>query len=197
MLNKKINTWARWIHIYLSMFSFTALLFFAFTGITMNHPSWTDNQQQVEMVEGKVNTTWVVGSDTSSVEKSQIVEYLRDLYKIRARLTEFRVEENECTLSFNGPGYTAYGFINRSTGSYELIVTKAGFIALLNDLHRGSDTGETWAAVIDISAIFLIVISVTGFIMIFFMTKRKTKYLWVLVIGAITFALLCYHHIIH
>ncbi len=191
MLNKKINTWARWIHIYLSMFSFSALLLFSITGITMNHPLWIADKQKVVMFEGELDTAWVVGSDTSSIEKSQIVEYLRDLYKIRARLTEFRVEENECSLSFNGPGYTAYGSINRSSGSYELMVTKAGFIAVLNDLHRGSDTGEKWSAVIDISAIFLIVISVTGFIMIFFMTKRKTKYLWVAVTGAITFTLLC------
>src|SRR5689334_23093059 len=30
----------RWTHIYLSMFSMAALLFFSATGITLNHPSW-------------------------------------------------------------------------------------------------------------------------------------------------------------
>ena len=32
--------WVRWLHIYLSLFSFAALLFFAVTGLTLNHPTW-------------------------------------------------------------------------------------------------------------------------------------------------------------
>ena len=30
----------RWLHIYLSMFGLAALLFFAVTGVTLNHPDW-------------------------------------------------------------------------------------------------------------------------------------------------------------
>lgn len=190
MAKKDFNTWSRWIHIYLSMFSFTALLFFAVTGITLNHPSWIDGQQQTEMIKGEINPDWVAGKDTLSVSKLQIVEYFRDIQKIRGRLTDFRIDDYECSLSFNGPGYTANVFVERSTGSYELTISTAGYIAVLNDIHKGSDTGTGWAKVIDITAILMVIISLTGFIMIFFITKRRSKGLWVAIIGAVTFILL-------
>jgi hypothetical protein len=33
---------ARWLHIYLSMISFVIILFFAVTGLTLNHADWLD-----------------------------------------------------------------------------------------------------------------------------------------------------------
>src|SRR5262245_16849570 len=30
----------RWLHIYVSLLGFTALIFFAVTGVTLNHPTW-------------------------------------------------------------------------------------------------------------------------------------------------------------
>jgi hypothetical protein len=191
MEKKSFCGWTRWVHLYLSMFSFAALLFFAFTGITLNHPSWTENRQKVETMRGIVDPAWVAGTDTASVEKSRIVEYVRDQHKVRGHLTEFRISESECSVAFDGPGYTAYGMIDRSTGTYELVATSSGFIAAMNDLHKGSYTGIKWNVIIDITAAILIVISLTGFIMIFFMTKKRTLGLWVAGLGAVTFILLC------
>lgn len=191
MEKKSFCAWTRWIHLYLSMFSFAALFFFAFTGITLNHPTWTENRQKVEMLKGTVDPAWVAGTDTASVEKSLIVEYVRDQHRLRGNLSEFRISESECTLAFDGPGFTAYGMIDRSTGSYELVSTSAGIIAAMNDLHKGSYTGKKWNAIIDITAAILIIISLTGFIMIFYMTKKRSKGLWVAIIGAVTFIFLC------
>ena len=36
---------ARWLHIYGSMASFAVVLFFAVTGLTLNHQDWFANQQ--------------------------------------------------------------------------------------------------------------------------------------------------------
>ena len=30
----------RWLHIYISMLCFATMMFFAFTGLTLNHPTW-------------------------------------------------------------------------------------------------------------------------------------------------------------
>lgn len=191
MEKKSFCAWTRWVHLYLSMFSFAALFFFAFTGITLNHPSWTENRQKVQMLKGTIDPAWVAGTDTASVEKYRIVEYVRNQHKVRGNLTEFRIAESECSLAFDGPGFTAYGMIDRSTGSYELVTTSAGIVAAMNDLHKGSYTGNKWNATIDITAAIMIVISLTGFIMIFFMTKKRSKGLWVAVLGAVTFLMLC------
>ncbi len=190
MDKKKINSWARWLHAYLSMFSFAALLFFAVTGIAMNHPSWTDGKQKNEAIKGSIDTLWLAGNDTTVADKPGIIDYFRDSHGIRARLTEFRTSDRDCSLAFSGPGYTAYAIIDRSNGSYELMVTKAGFIAAMNDLHKGSEAGKKWSVIIDIIALIMIIISLTGFIMVFFITKKRLKYILISVLGAVTFILL-------
>ncbi len=191
MVKKSFGGWTRWVHLYLSMFSFAALFFFALTGITLNHPSWTENRQKVETMKGNVDPAWVAGTDTASVKKSLIVEYVRDKHKVRGNLTEFRISEAECSVAFDGPGFTAYGMIDRSDGSYELVATSAGIIAAMNDLHKGSYTGSGWNAIIDVTAIILVIVSFTGFIMIFFMVRKRSRGLLVAGIGAVTFVLLC------
>lgn len=185
MVRKNLSSWTRWVHIYLSMFSFAILLFFAVTGITLNHPEWTEGKQQFERFSGEVKPSWVALNDSIPVARQEIVQELRNKYNIKARLTDFRIEEYEISVSFNGPGFVADAFINRSTGSYEMTVTSAGYLAVMNDIHKGRDTGNAWAVIIDISAILMIVVSLTGFLMIFFLKKRKVNGLWIAVIGGI------------
>jgi len=190
MDRKSINHWTRWLHLYLSMFSFTALLFFSVTGFTLNHPSLTDGEQNSEKLKGYIDPEWISGTDTLSVKKNQIVKYFRDNHRIRAGLTEFSISDTECYLSFNGPGYNAYSVIDRSNGSYDLMISKAGLIAKLNDLHKGRVSGLKWRAVIDVTAAVMTVVSLTGFIMIFFITKRRPKGLLIAILGTVTFVLL-------
>lgn len=187
MIKRDTGYWSRWLHIYLSMFSFAALLFFAVTGITLNHPEWFNGLHEVKMLDGSLHKEWVSGHDTGSVRKNEIIEYLRNKYNIRARLADFRIDEYECSVSFNGPGFSADGFIDRSDGSYDLTITEAGVVGVLNDLHKGRDSGRLWALVIDISAVLMVLVSLTGFIMIFFIIKRRIKGLWLAVVGAVVF----------
>ena len=191
MASKNFNSLIRWVHIYLSMFGFAALFFFAVTGITLNHPGWMEGNQKAERMTGTIDPAWADKGEITAEARDLIVEQIRNTHNIRARLTDFRIDDFECSVSFSGPGYNADAFIERSTGQYDLTVTSAGFIAVLNDLHKGSDTGTRWATVIDISAIIMIFVSVTGFVMIFCLSKRKLPGLIVAAIGALTFIVLC------
>jgi len=190
MTNLKRNaaTWIRWLHICLSMFSFAALLFFAATGITLNHTEWTVEQQVTEQPSGMVDIAWV-HTDSSQVNKLEVVEYLRANHRITAKLSEFRSDGTECSVSFAGPGYSADGFIDRATGQYDLTITSSGLIATMNDLHKGRDTGTGWAWLIDLSAGLMILVSLTGFMMIFFLKKKRSSGLLISVIGAIVIVL--------
>jgi hypothetical protein len=172
------------------MFSFAALLFFAVTGLTLNHPTWTEGQHKVERVRGEVDPLWVKVNDPESVSRLEIVEYLRNTHKIKARLGEFRTDDIECSVSFVGPGYSADAFIDRSSGSYELTIASAGFVGVLNDIHKGRDTGPAWAMVIDISAIIMVAVSLTGFLMIFFISRKKANGLLIASLGAVLFIVL-------
>jgi hypothetical protein len=185
---RRLAPLSRWLHIYLSMFSFAVLLFFAVTGLTLNHQEWFNGQQRTEQFKGNLDPKWMKTANADGVAKLEMVERLRRVHHITSALSDFRVEDSQCEISFKGPGYSADAFIDRATGSYELTENRMGVFALLNDLHKGRDTGRPWAAVIDISAILMTLVSLTGLMLIFFLFKRRSSGLLVLGAGA----LLCY-----
>ncbi len=176
---------SRWLHIYLSMLSFAIVFFFAVTGLTLNHTDWFANQQRTSQQKGKVEEKWVKTESDDKVAKLEIVEQLRRSYNIKAALTEFRIDEAQCSVSFKGPGYSTDVFINRENGEFELTENRMGFVAIINDLHKGRDSGRIWSWLIDASAIFMTLVSITGMALIFFLKRRRISGLIVTVIGAV------------
>jgi hypothetical protein len=87
-------------------------------------------------------------------------------------------------VSFKGPGYAADAAIDRQNGTYEMTETRMGFWAVLNDLHKGRDSGGVWAAIIDISAVLMTLVSISGFALIFFLLKRRRSGLLAFAVGA-------------
>ena len=106
---------SRWLHIYLSMVSFAIVFFFAVTGLTLNHTEWFAEQQTIAQHPGKVEEKWVKTATDDTVAKLEIVEALRRSHNIKTALSDFRIDESQCTVSFKGPGYSADAFINRDT----------------------------------------------------------------------------------
>ncbi|MBN8821405.1 MULTISPECIES: PepSY-associated TM helix domain-containing protein [unclassified Spirosoma] len=175
----------RWLHLYLSVVSFILVLFFAVTGLTLNHADWFDDATQTTELKGKLNPAWVAGTDTGTVNKLAIVEYLRATHQLKGMVSEFRIDDRECSLSFHGPGYSADAFVKRPDGTYAITETKMGMMAVLNDLHKGRDTGRGWAWVIDIAAVFMTMVSLTGLALLLVLKKRRVSGLGWLVIGGI------------
>lgn len=171
---KRLAGLSRWLHIYLSMVSFTILLFFAVSGLTLNHADWfTTGKEVVNKDSGIVNLKWIKVADTSKINKLQLVEFLRTKHEVKGALNDFRIEEQELSLTFNGPGYVADAFIDRETGKYELSVTRMGVVAVINDLHKGRDSGKAWSWIIDISAVLMTLVSISGIILICFIKKKR------------------------
>src|SRR5262249_48219017 len=134
---------SRWLHIYLSMVSFAILFFFAATGLTLNHADWFTKQQRTLQLRGSIDAKYL----GKEVGKLEIVEFLRNQHGIHGAVKEFRVEDTDLSIAFKGPGYSADVFVDRATGRYELTETRMGFFAILNDLHKGRDTGKAWATI--------------------------------------------------
>jgi len=170
---KRTATVSRWLHIYLSMVSFAILLFFAVTGFTLNHADWFGNKSEIKKITGSMDAKWVNVKDTNLVAKLQIVEFLRKTNGIKGNVSDFRIDDGDVSVSFNGPGYAADTYINRNNGQYKLTETRFGLVAILNDLHKGRDAGKGWAMVIDVTAIFMALVSLTGIVMICFMKKKR------------------------
>lgn len=176
----------RWLHIYVSMISFFLVLFFAVTGITLNHPDAFAFQQKQFTRKGKLNLNWVSDKlDTGSINRLAILDFFRNNEKITGALSEWVVSPQQCLVSYKGPGYAADAFINRSDGSYELSINEAGWVGIMNDLHKGRDTGKKWSWVIDIAAIFMTIVSLTGIFLMVWMKKKRVSGLLVAIAGII------------
>jgi hypothetical protein len=166
------------------MLSFAILLFFAVTGLTLNHAEWFDTQQRGSVSQGTLNPAWVNSSDPNAVAKNEIVDYFRGKYRVKGSLSDFHVDGNQCEVLFKGPGYEADAIIDRQTGKYDLTISPFSLVAVLNDLHKGRDTGKKWSVVIDFSAVLMTLVSLTGLTLIFFLTKRRLSGLLMLAAGA-------------
>ncbi len=167
------------------MGTFAILFFFAVTGLTLNHTEWFAKHQKTTQTKGKVDRQWTRGADAKQVAKLEIVEHLRKTHRIAGALTDFRVDDNQCSISFKGPGYTADIFLDRDSAAYDATITYNGFWAVLNDLHKGRDSGRVWAAVIDASAVLMTLVSLTGLILIFFLQKKRVSGLLLALAGAV------------
>ncbi len=185
VVRRSVSSITRWLHIYLSMGSFFIIFFFSVTGITLNHTEWFEDQQKTSTVKGKMDVGWVNVDDTMKIAKLEIVEMLRAKHKVTGAVSEFLIDDYQCTISFSGPGYAADAFVNRENGSYELTETVTGLWGVLNDLHKGRDTGKVWKWVIDISAVLMILVSLTGLLMLFFLKKKRTAGILVAIAGTI------------
>lgn len=189
---KRLAKLSRWLHIYLSMASFVIVLFFSVTGLTLNHPDVFQGKTVTTQDKGNVNPQWVNNPDTNRIARLEIAEFFRNKYKVKGAVTDFRIEDSQVSLSFRGPGYGADAFITRSSGAFELTQTRSGFVAFMNDLHKGRDTGQAWSWVIDIAAVLLILISLTGLILLLFLKKKRTNGLILVLAGGLVIYIL-YH----
>lgn len=186
---KEVAKLSRWLHIYLSMVSFAIVLFFSITGLTLNHPTWFGGDKQIEnKYKGALNVKWVNNPDTSKIAKLEIVEFLRKTHQAKGFVSEIRIDDSEVSVSLKGPAYGFDAFIDRENGTYEVSEIKMGLVAIMNDLHKGRDSGSGWSWIIDISAVFLILVSLSGLILLCFMKKRRVAGFITGIIGLI----ICY-----
>jgi hypothetical protein len=172
----------RWLHTYLSLLSLLMVLFFSVTGLTLNHADWIVGSLRQSEKTGQIPPEWLSSGEPKKLE---IVEKLRSEFGVRGAVEEFRIDDRECTVAFKGPGYSADAFITRTTGALQLTVAEEGSLAALNDLHKGRHTNKSWSWVIDISAIVLTLISLTGLGLLFYLKRIRTAGLLVVAGGAI------------
>ncbi len=185
MTKKFVAKYSRWLHIYLSMISFVIVLFFSITGLTLNHADYFQKNTSITQNEGKIDSNWISATDTLKIKKLEIVEFFRNKYKVKGSVTDFRIYDSEISLTFKAPGYASDIFINRDDANFSLMQTNQGLMGFFNDLHKGRDTGKAWLWVIDVSAILMTIISLTGLILLLFIKKKRTAGVALLFAGLI------------
>ncbi len=176
-LKLRVHHVLRWLHIYLSMISLLIVLFFSLTGVTLNHPEWSFGTRETKReVEGKFPTNW---KNAGGPDWFVVAEYLRTTYNLRGQVKDNHSDDREGSLAFKAPGYSADCFFDTRTGGYTMSISSQGPLNLLNDLHRGRDTARAWNWTVDASAVILILVSLTGLGITFFLLKlRRSALIW-------------------
>ena len=178
------NKWARLAHVYTSMIALLVVLFFGISGITLNHPTWTFGDN--------VNTRKETGTlpiptrrDDGSVDFLSVSEYVRDEFGVSGQVSSFDVVNDEGSISYRNAGYSADLFFRVESRAFELRIAEQGWVGVMNDLHRGRDARSQWKWVIDVAAVFLVVIALTGLVMQLFLRKRRRSALIGATVGAV------------
>jgi hypothetical protein len=180
-----VAKYTRWLHIYGSMASFAVVFFFAVTGLTLNHPQWFASAQRTTALKGTLDAAWVAPAADPTAKKFDIVEHLRAAHHLTGAVADFRADDREVDVTFKGPGYSADVFIDRATGAYDVTENRMGLVAVLNDLHKGRDSGTPWRWLIDVSAILLVFVSLTGLVLLWFIHKHRLAGAMALVAGGV------------
>ena len=180
--------WSRLVHVYSSMICLLFVLFFSLTGITLNHPSWGTGTT-TKSVSGALPATWKSGS---TVDWLVVDEHLRSINGVTGQVSDHRNESGETSITFKGPGYTANAVIDPATGGYQLSTESQGFVGMMNDIHKGRNTTTSFKWVIDLIAIILAFISLTGLFLQFFLRKRRRSAYVTAAVGAVLAIIVMY-----
>jgi hypothetical protein len=164
----KVVAFSRTVHIYLTMFAFLLMMFFAVTGILLDHEDWLASATHETETKGTIPLPLLAGPD-----KLMVVEALRARMGAVGAVSTFDVEDDALHVELKGPGRRTEAEIDRKTGAVVVKTEGRGFLVRLDDLHRGKDTGTAWRWVLDASAVLLFVGSLTGILMWFALPRRR------------------------
>lgn len=187
------NIWSRRIHVYTSMITLVVVLFFGLTGLTLNHPDWTFGDQTDTVTDTGALPPAATATD-GSADLLAIAEYVRATYGVSAPVADYQTDDaGRGSIAFKRPGYVADVIFDAGDGTYTMTIEQQGWVAVLNDLHKGRDAGSSWSWVIDLTAGFLVVISGTGLLMQVLMRKRRRPALTSAAVGGlVTLALMAW-----
>lgn len=179
------SKWSRSLHSWASMVSMLLVLFFSVTGLTANHGSWVGTPR----VTTATGTLPAAAHRDSSWDFLAVSEYLRSS-GVTGTVTDYGVTGDQGRISYQGPGYEASAFFDTTSGAYTLTTTSYGLIGIINDLHKGRHTSPFWNAAIDISAVVLVLVALTGLVLQLLIERRRRTALILLALGVVGSAVL-------
>lgn len=178
-INRNFVNWSRTVHVYFSIALLIILVFFSITGITLNHADTMTSEPQTEVIILDSLPSLPLDDNGMITASPELAEYVSEAFGIRLGLAQLEIEERFVTIEYDGPGLQALVEIDQDLGEVYAEKTYYGWIAVLNDLHKGRYTHIVWNALIDISAIILVIFSLAGFVLLLsnkFRFKKVAKY---------------------
>nr|WP_314437794.1 PepSY-associated TM helix domain-containing protein [uncultured Brevundimonas sp.] len=160
---KQLHSW-HWISAAVSL---VGMILFAVTGITLNHAGSIPAtpvtvEQKAQLPAPLLERLADFPEETTEPAPDPVARWAKTAFKadVAGKPTETTPEEVYVALAM--PGGDGWLTIDRSTGEAVHEKTTRGWIAYLNDLHKGRNTGSVWFWFIDVFAVACTIFALTG-----------------------------------
>ena len=141
------------------------LFLFAVTGVTLNHASSIESEPvtTADDLAVKPATLALLRQAKDGVPMPPTLsEALEQETGVATAKAIPEARDGELFIDLPSPGVDASLSVDLATGAATYERTDRGWIAVLNDLHKGRDSGPVWAWFIDVIAIACVLFSLTG-----------------------------------
>ena len=173
---RQFHTW-HWMS---SAICLAGMILFAVTGIALNHAGSIEADPEVATQEytlpAELLRTLAAVPDSAGPETvvpSAVAEWLDETADVDVSNRTPEWNASELYVPLAQPGGDGWVLIDRATGEVIHETTDRGWIAYLNDLHKGRDTGTAWSWFIDIFAAACVVFSLTGLLLLQLHAKKR------------------------
>jgi uncharacterized protein len=172
-----INQLYQW-HWITSGLCLIGMLLFAVTGITLNNSGKIEAKPTVVMREGQLPQALIADLKPESgapkaALPSSINEWVQREIGANTADRDTEWSDQEVYVALPQPGGDAWLSIQRDSGAVSYEVTDRGWVAYLNDLHKGRHAGKMWSWFLDIFATAAIIFCVTGLLLLQLHAKRR------------------------
>ncbi len=164
---------------------FSLLIFFSLTGISLNHHDWfeMDGAEQNYSLELPEKISQLLTIEPPSIDT------LKNHVQQQTGLSNPRsIDIASGEISFDYPLPAGYAFVTLQSDSATMDIEykQGSLIALLNDLHKGRHTDSAWSLLIDVSALAIALLSISGLIILLQHSQRRFTGLLMVLSGTLT-----------
>lgn len=144
---------------------FSLMIFFCITGITLNHLDWVSQSKEPEVWQDQIPAE--VLEDFKQPISESLLDWLSAQHSLATPTNiEWDEETKEVMLDYAHPAGFAFVIVDSTTGNYSIDYQKGSIWLIANDLHKGRHAGAVWSWLLDLSAVFMVLFSVTGLILL-------------------------------
>ena len=179
----RLLKWVRLIHSYSAMAVLVSMLFFAVTGLTLNHRDWIPVADELSIQELALPANLFAPKGNLSrpmIEVERTLDWLRESHGLSGRNVRIDLELDEQLLVFDIKNPGGYSLVEVDVASRSVVIEQQeyGAWSTLNDLHMGRNSGAVWSWFIDLSAIAMLLFSLTGLVVGFSSEKASRQNAW-------------------
>ncbi|MCB1756324.1 MAG: PepSY-associated TM helix domain-containing protein [Gammaproteobacteria bacterium] len=173
---RRLLTW-HWIS---SALALCGMLLFAITGITLNNAGLISATPAIQTLETQLPDELIEQLKTQQTAATletpaTLHQWLAETHNIRLANADAEWSDQELYFSLPRPGGDAWLSIDLDSGDMVYELTDRGWIAWLNDLHKGRNTGTVWLWFIDIFAGICVAFCLTGFGVLALHARERTS----------------------